>query len=105
MSGYRGRRPSNRHREPRWLALRYPAQCKVCRRMIPVGEHAFYDYGRRTATCHDMPCCEADGLTSDEWHGSPVSGRYVPARRESRIGAGYVRDPGEDAADRWAEAH
>lgn len=92
-------------RAPRWLALRYAAPCKVCGRTIPAGETAFYDYAARTATCADTACAERDGLTREVWHGSPVSGRYVSALSERRLGAGFVRDPGEDMADRWSETH
>jgi len=99
--GYRSQGP----RAPRWLALKYAAPCKVCARTIPAGETAFYDYATRTATCNDMACCEVDGLTREVWHGSPVSGRWVPAVSDRRMGTGYVRDPGEDMADRWNETH
>src|SRR3982751_4825772 len=99
MSRYRNSAP----RANRWMALRYAAPCKVCTRTIPAGETAFYDYAARTATCHGVACAEADGLTRDEWHGSPTSGRWAQTLSAHRMGGGYVRDPGEDAADRWNE--
>ncbi len=100
MSRGYGRAP----RAARWLTLRYPAPCKVCGRTVATGEPAFYDYAARSATCDALACCDADGLTREVWHGSPVSGCYATARSDRRLGAGYVRDPGEDMADRWGES-
>jgi len=101
MNRHYDRRP----RANRWMALKYAGTCKVCGRAIPTGETAFYDYAAQTTTCPDLACCKVDGLTHDEWHGSPVSGRWVPTVSDARTGTGYVRDPGEDAADRWTETH
>ena len=94
---------SSPRREPRWLPLRYAATCKVCGRTIPVGESAFYDYAAKAVTCSDMPCCEADGLTREVWVGSPMSGHWAPQRTGVRLIGSGLRDPGEDAADRWSE--
>lgn len=87
----------------RWLECKFDGTCKVCGRTIPAGEHAFWDCVARTVTCNNLECCKADGLTRDVWHGSPVSGSWQPTVAASRIGGGYVRDPGEDMADRWNE--
>jgi hypothetical protein len=92
------------------MALKYAGTCKVCGRAIPAGETAFYDPAARSTTCADMACAKADGLTHQVWHGSPVSGRWVDALSEHRMGSGHrpdvtVRDPGEDMADRWNETH
>ena len=79
-------------REPRWMELRYAGECKVCRRTVPAGETAFYDYAARTVTCSAPECCAADGLTREEWRGSPVSGGYVTVTAATRLGAGYKRE-------------
>jgi hypothetical protein len=96
-------------RPARWMTLKYPGTCKVCAAPIPAGETGYYDPATRTVTCYDLACCEADGLTRQEWNGSPVSGRWITVRSERRIGRGHasepVRDPGEDMADRWNETH
>lgn len=76
--------------QSKWLTLRYGAPCKVCQADVPAGEIAFWDAGAKTVTCHNLACCEADGLTSREWRGSPVSGSFVAVRAERRIGASFM---------------
>jgi hypothetical protein len=71
----------------RWMDLRYAGTCKVCGAALPAGERAFWDASAKTVTCWLLACCEADGLTRQEWQGSPVSGGYVTVRAESRIGS------------------
>lgn len=90
MTGRRtyGRR-SSAPRAARWMELRYAAPCKVCARRILAGERAFYDYSARTATCTDMECADADGLTTDTWVGAPTSGQFVPTLAAQRLGSGY----------------
>ena len=85
---YRSTRAST-PRVSRWMALKYPAACKVCRAPIAAGATAYYDYNARTATCGDPECTKADGLTREEWRGSPVSGGYVTVTAERRLGEGY----------------
>lgn len=86
------------------MALRFAGVCKVCGCVVPAGVTAFYDYSARSVTCSALACCEADGLTREVWVGSPVSGGWSTATAGSRLGEGYVRDPGEDMADRWGES-
>jgi hypothetical protein len=86
------------------MTLKYAATCHVCGEAVAAGEVGYYDYATRQVTCTAIPCADADGLTRQVWHGSPVSGRYVSALADRRIGSGFVRDPGEDAADRWLES-
>jgi len=71
----------------RWMNLRYAGTCKVCGVAVPAGTNAFWDAGARTVTCYNIACCEADGLTTQEWKGSPVSGQFVAVRAARRIGA------------------
>lgn len=88
----------------RWLVSKFAGTCKVCKATIPAGSEVYWDAYAQTITCHAEACCQVDGLMGSEWHGSPVSGGYVPVRRAFRLGAGdMIRDPGEDAADRWNE--
>jgi hypothetical protein len=68
------------------MDLRYAGTCKVCGSALTAGTRAFYDGDARTVTCLAIECCEADGLTREEWQGSPVSGSYVMVRAERRIG-------------------
>jgi hypothetical protein len=70
------------------MDLRYAGTCKVCATALPAGTRAFYDAVGRTVTCLEMACCETDGLTREEWQGSPVSGRYVTVRADVRTGSG-----------------
>jgi hypothetical protein len=87
------------------MSLRYAGTCHVCGGAVAAGETAFYDQSTRRITCSTMACADADGLTRDGWVGSPASGHWAPALSDRRIGSGYVRDPGEDMADRWNESH
>ena len=73
------------------MELRYAGVCKVCGESLPKGTHAYWDAAARTVTCHALACCEADGLTRQEWHGSPLSGSMVPARTEKRYGRSAPR--------------
>ena len=75
----------------RWMSLRYAGVCKVCGQSIPAGAQAFWDAGPKTVTCHDIACCEADGLTEQVWSGSPVSGQFVPSRTSQRVGRAAPR--------------
>ena len=91
-------------RPARWMDLKYAGRCCVCGASLAVGTRAFYDPADKTVTCVDLACCESSGLTREVWSGSPVSGSWIKTRAERRIGS-FVRDPGEDAADRWNESH
>lgn len=85
------RRYGNRRQpQSKWIALRYGATCKVCGADVPAGETAFWDANAKAITCHNLACCEADGLTSQEWRGSPVSGSFVAVRSERRIGSPFT---------------
>lgn len=77
----------------RWMDLRYPGTCKVCATPLPAGARAFYDPVARTTTCASLDCAKADGLTKSEWHGSPISGRWVDVLNDHRIGAGAPVQP------------
>lgn len=79
-------RTTRRQPQSHWITLRFPATCKVCEASVPAGEQAFWDAGTRAITCHDIDCCDADGLTTREWRGSPVSGSFVSVRAPRRIG-------------------
>jgi hypothetical protein len=68
----------------RWMQLRYAGTCKVCGKPIARGETAYWDASTRTATCYDLSCAEADGLTTRECHG-PAG--WVTERLSQRIGA------------------
>lgn len=107
MSNYRRYGRANGPRPPRWMPLQYAGTCSVCSKPIPVGVTAFYSPADKTVTCSEIPCAKARGLTKEVWHGSPVSGRYVDVLDERGYyfrDADPIRDPGEDAADRWNEA-
>jgi len=101
------RRRSYAPRPARWIDLKYAGRCHICGRELRAGTRAFYDPADKSVTCTDMACAETAGLTRQEWHGSPVSGRYVRVLSERRLhpGRDLIRDPGEDAADRWNETH
>ena len=75
------------------MELRYAGTCKVCGNRAAVGERAYWDASARTVTCRMSACCEADGLTRQEWQGSPVYGAYVTVRAERRIGEGVAANP------------
>ena len=96
MSGRYGRRVTG-SRGSRWMALRYAGTCKVCGTRVPAGTTAYYDSAARSITCAELACAESDGLTRDEWHGSPTSGGWAPARAASRVGDGYRRTVSEGA--------
>ena len=83
-AGYR-RRSTTAPRVGRWMDLRYAGSCSACRVALPAGTRAFYDPADRSVTCTDMACCEASGLTRQEWSGSPVSGSYVTVRSDTRL--------------------
>ena len=68
------------------MTVRYPGLCKVCGAELPAGSFAFWDADTRAVTCERIECAEADGLTRQEWSGSPVSGQFVRVRAERRIG-------------------
>lgn len=72
-------------RVARWMDLRYSGTCAICRNPLPAGSRAFYDPSDRSVTCTDLACCAANGLTREEWSGSPTSGGYVTVRAERRI--------------------
>jgi hypothetical protein len=86
------RKPSP-NTQSRWMNLKYAGTCKVCGSAVAAGDYAFYDAAARTITCDTMACCEADGLHTQEWSGSPVSGRYVTVRAARRIGSPYTPTP------------
>jgi hypothetical protein len=71
----------------RWMDLRYAGTCKVCGARIGRGERGYWDAGARTVTCSALSCCEADGLTTQQRSGSPVSGQFVVGRSEHRVGS------------------
>jgi hypothetical protein len=78
----------------RWMNLRYAGTCKVCGQAIPTGQLAYWDAAARTVTCERIECAKADGLTEQQWHGSPVSGQYVDVLRErGRIGSPAPTSP------------
>ena len=70
----------------RWMDFRYAGTCKVCGAQLPAGSRAYWDAGARTVTCSALSCCEADGLTTQQWSGSPVSGQFVAVRTDRRVG-------------------
>jgi len=88
VSGYRrsGYRGGGGGAGSRWLTLRYAGSCKVCGAELPAGSFAFCDAATRAVTCERIECAEADGLTRQEWSGSPVSGQFVRVRVERRVG-------------------
>ena len=72
----------------RWMTLRYAGKCKVCQRALQAGELAFWDSATKTVTCHDIECCDADGLTTIK----PLTGPWdkrtdTRERLEKRLGA------------------
>lgn len=87
MSALRRARTAPGGSGSRWMTVRYPGACKVCGAAIAAGERAFWDAPARTVTCWSLTCCEADGLTRQQWQGSPVSGGYVSVRADRRIGS------------------
>lgn len=70
----------------RWLTLRYDSTCKVCHTELPAGTRAFWDPAPKNATCTNIECAKADGLTKSEWFGAPTSGRWVDVLNDHRIG-------------------
>jgi hypothetical protein len=85
MARYQNRRSSG---GSRWMALRYPGECKVCGTRIAKGTTAFYDAGAKTVTCLNIECCDADGLVTWE----PLTGPWdkrtdLRKRAETRVGA------------------
>jgi hypothetical protein len=87
VSGYRNGYRRSEGSGSRWMDLRYAGTCKVCGARIGTGERGYWDTGARTVTCSALACCEADGLTTQEWSGSPVSGQFVVVRSEHRVGS------------------
>lgn len=78
----------------RWMDLRFAGKCSRCSKTLAVGARAFYDPSDRSVTCWDMACCNASGLTRQEWIGSPVSGGYATVRSDVRLKS---HNPGEAA--------
>ncbi|ALA11882.1 hypothetical protein SEA_PANAMAXUS_78 [Mycobacterium phage Panamaxus] len=76
------RRPSG----SRWMNLHFPGTCKLCGEGIAAGQRAYWDARHKNVTCTRIECAKADGLTRQEWAGSPVSGRWVDVLAETRIG-------------------
>lgn len=87
------RRQRSALRPARWLTLHYPATCHVCGTALPAGAVGFWDPATRNTTCTNIACAEADGLTRQEWAGSPISGRWVTTLNDHRVGAGVARQP------------
>lgn len=76
----------------RWMSLRFTGKCKVCGQQIPAGAQGFYDANAKTVTCHNIDCCDADGLTTH----SPLTGPWdkradLRVRIDHRIGAAAPR--------------
>ncbi|AHY27145.1 hypothetical protein PBI_PHANTASTIC_82 [Mycobacterium phage Phantastic] len=86
MRRYNRRRPSG----SRWMNLHRADTCKVCGNEIRAGERAYWDARHRNVTCTRIECAKADGLTRQEWRGSPVSGGFVDVLAETRIGMAAV---------------
>lgn len=107
--GYR--RYHSAPRPARWMSLKYAGTCSVCGQALAVGARAWYSPADRTVTCTDLACAKARGLTKTVWHGAPTSGRWVDVLDEQGYTfrdidrPAFVRDPGEDAADRWNEQY
>lgn len=74
-------------RVSRWMALRYAGTCHVCGSRVAAGQTGYYDQTTRDITCSAMTCAQVDGLTRDEWHGSPTTGAWLPVLSDRRIGA------------------
>ena len=97
-------------RPARWMDLKYAGVCSVCGERLPVGTRAWYSPADRSVTCTNLECARARGLTTEVWHGSPIHGRMVEQLDPNGYlfnarTADYVRDPGEDMADRWNEVN
>ena len=80
MSAGSYQRRSSTTAKPRWMALKFAGKCDVCGVTLPAGATAFWHGRGQGVTCHGIDCCTARGLTTEEWVGSPVSGRYVTVR-------------------------
>lgn len=79
------------------ITLRRDGRCERCGEVVPAGGRAWYT-GRVwhvRAECPAVPTEERDALRRGE----------RPAPRPTAPVSGAVRDPGEDAADRWSETH
>jgi hypothetical protein len=77
----------------RWMNLRFAAPCKVCGSPVPAGGRGFWDAAARAVTCSAIDCAKADGLTTQQWQGSPVRGQYVTVLSSRRIGDVAPSDP------------
>ena len=88
------------------MALKYAGKCQACGRALAVGDSAWYDPADRTVTCREIECAHTRGLVVKVWRGSPISGRYVDTLTDVSHGTyDYIRDPGEDMADRFMEGN
>lgn len=84
------------------MPLKFEARCDVCDRRIRAGAVGYWHGRGQGVTCDALTCASVRGLTVDKWVGSPVSGKWVPTLSDTP--RPIVRDPAEDAADRWSEA-
>ena len=66
------------------ITAKFASQCPACRHQVRRGE--LVEWARGRPVTH-LSCGASDGASSQ--------------RRDG----GFVRDPGEDAADRWMETH
>ncbi len=87
---YRRTNYAARSTAPRTITVKFKGQCHCCGATIYAGEIADY-YPALKAIAH------MGGLEG-------TSGR-CSANIKTSMTADYVRDPGEDAADRWNEQH
>lgn len=74
----------------RIMTARYAGRCKACAAHITPGD-AMAHAGRGQSYC--LPCADTIDARPDG----------DPTLSDRRLGDGYVRDPGEDMADRWNE--
>ncbi|ASZ75514.1 hypothetical protein KIW74_gp14 [Mycobacterium phage Kimona] len=90
MAYNRRGRYARRQSGSRWMNLHFAGMCKMCGNEIRAGQRAYWDARNRNITCTQIECAKADGLTKQEWKGSPVSGQFVDVLAETRIGPAAV---------------
>ena len=85
------------YRKPtvRTIAVKYAGPCACCGATINAGELADY-YPAGTIASRTTPAIA---------HIGGLDGTSARCASEIRTGTEFVRDPGEDTADRWNETH
>jgi len=62
-------------------------KCAQCNKILVKGDRAFWDGNARTLCCTEIACAEKAGLTTQVWHGSPISGHLITVLADSPIRA------------------